>query len=94
MLWEGPSGSFAPRSGQSIVQIQERELILNFSNFDLNFYSLNVFLETSDIALTEISAGVYFIKGIPTSVLRKARVFRLLGSTMNYTQRGSYSNCT
>lgn len=34
---------------------------------------------------------MHFIKDIPTSILRKARVLRLLGSTMNYTQ-GSY-NC-
>lgn len=94
MLWEVPFGSFAPRSGQSIVQIQERELLLNFSNFNLDFYSLNVFLKTSDIVLKEILVGIYFIKKIPTSVLRKGRVLRLLGNTMNDTQQGSYSNCT
>lgn len=93
MLWDAPFGSFAPRSRQSIVQIQDRELILNLSNFNLNFYSLNVFLESSDIALKEISVGIYFIKDIATSVLRKARVTHASGSTMNDTQ-GTYSNCT
>lgn len=48
----------------------------------------------SDIALKEISVGIYFIKDISVSVLRKARGLRLLGSTVNYTQGGSYGNCT
>lgn len=72
---------------QAIYCSGSRERInFNLSNFNLNFYSVNVFLEPSDIALKEMSLGMYLIKDIPTPVLRKARVLRLLGSTVNYTQ--------
>lgn len=53
-----------------------------------DFYSSNILLEISAIALKGISVGMHFTK--ENSVLRKARVCRLLGSTMNYTQQGSY----
>lgn len=61
MLQEVLFGTFIPRSGQLIAQIQNRESILNLSNIDWNFYSSNIFLETSDIALKEMSIGIYFI---------------------------------
>lgn len=61
MLWEALFGTFIPRSGQSVAQIQNRELILNLTDIDLNFYSSSILLETSDIALKEKLIGIYFI---------------------------------